>query len=242
MKAQKVFSGFEEENIPTIAIPRLFIEELMRDITDINEMKVILTVFRFLQFGDGRVKFIRLMDLIQDENLVRGIICDSNDYPNVIRNVLQKLVERGILLRGTYNKNRAEEETLIFLNTPLGRASVEALEKGQWKFDSRTTSVPPQPPDLPNIFKLYEQHIGPLSPMMVDTLKDAEQTFPINWIEEAIHLAVENNKRSWRYVTAILKRWKEESKGERKTGQYTEEDLRKYAEQWKRPAATRSKR
>lgn len=241
MKTHKVFSGFEEENIPTIAIPRLFIEELMRDITDINEMKVILTVFRLLQFGDGRVKYIRLMDLIQDENLVGGLICDGKNHLDVIRAALQKSVERGILLIGTYNE-LPEDETLIFLNTPLGRASIEALANGQWKFEPRSVPVFPQPPDLPNIFKLYEQHIGLLSPMIVDTLKDAEQTYPITWIEEAIRLAVENNKRSWRYVSAILKRWKEEGKGERKTGQYTEEDLRKYAEQWKKPTATRGER
>jgi len=241
MKAQKVFSGFEEENIPSIAVPRLFIEELMRDITDINEIKVILTVFRLLQLGDGRVKYIRITDLIQDENLVSGLICDGDDCTNVIHNAVHKSVERGILLIGIYHQQQ-EEETLIFLNTPLGRASVEALAKGHWKIDPRIPQVIPQPSDLPNIFKLYENHIGPLTPMIVETLKDAEQTYPFSWIEEAIRLAVENNKRSWRYVAAILKRWKEEGKGERKTGQDSEEVLRKYAEQWKRPTATRGKR
>ncbi|MGB9521514.1 MAG: DnaD domain-containing protein [Anaerolineales bacterium] len=241
MKVQKVFSGFEEENIPSIAVPRRFIEELMHEITDINEIKVILTVFHLLQIGDGIVKFIRINDLYRDENLVSGLICDEDNYTNVIRNAIQQLVARGIILVGTFN-DPPEVETLIFLNTPLGRASVEALAKGQWKIDPRTTQVLPQPSEFANIFKLYENHIGPLTPMMVDTLKDAEQTYPINWIEEAIRLAVENNKRSWRYVAAILKRWKEEGKGERKTGQDTKEVLRKYAEQWKRPTDTRGKK
>lgn len=241
MKAQKVFSGFEEDNFPTIAIPRLFIEELMQDIDDVNEFKVILTVFRYLQTQDGTVKFIRLNDLYQDANLLSGLGGDGPDQTNLITNGVQKLVERGILIVGTF-QDQQDEETLIFLNTPLGRASVQALSNGQWKINPPNKPAIHPPPTLPNVFKLYEQHIGPLTPMIVETLEDAEQTYPLNWIEEAIRLAVENNKRSWRYVEAILRRWKEEGKGERKTRQDTEETLRKYAEQWKRPDPTRRKR
>jgi DNA replication protein len=43
-------------------------------------------------------------------------------------------------------------------------------------------------------------------------LRDAEQTYPVHWIEEAIEQAVENNVRKWRYVLAILERWRQEGK------------------------------
>ncbi len=53
------------------------------------------------------------------------------------------------------------------------------------------------PLERPNVFKLYEENIGPLTPMIADALKDAENTFSPEWIAEAIELAVKNNKRSW---------------------------------------------
>ena len=34
--------------------------------------------------------------------------------------------------------------------------------------------------------------------------------YPYLWIEHAVQLAVKNNARSWRYVEAVLRRWKEE--------------------------------
>jgi len=61
-----------------------------------------------------------------------------------------------------------------------------------------------------NIFELYENNFGLLTPMIADTLKDAEQTYPAEWIKVAMTEAVTNNKRNWKYVEAILKRWKAE--------------------------------
>jgi DnaD/phage-associated family protein len=84
--------------------------------------------------------------------------------------------------------------------------------------------------DQPNIFQLYEQHIGPLTPMIADTLREAERIYPADWIEEAIRLAVENNVRRWRYVDAILRRGQEEGRDDRKDGRDTEKDRRRYAE------------
>ena len=45
--------------------------------------------------------------------------------------------------------------------------------------------------------------------MMAEILKDAEINYPAAWIEEAIELAVQNNSRRWKYVEAILRKWKE---------------------------------
>ncbi|MEJ2753177.1 MAG: DnaD domain protein, partial [Chloroflexota bacterium] len=66
--------------------------------------------------------------------------------------------------------------------------------------------------DRPNIFVLYEQNIGALTPLIADELRDAEQTYPPQWIEEAIKIAVENNVRRWRYIITILERWRLEGK------------------------------
>ncbi len=67
-----------------------------------------------------------------------------------------------------------------------------------------------------NIFQDYESNIGIITPMIANALKDAEKEYPAKWIVEAFQLAVENNKRNWRYCEAILKRWKNDGKDEGK--------------------------
>ena len=66
--------------------------------------------------------------------------------------------------------------------------------------------------DSKNIFALYENNIGPITSVSKDILLDAEKTYPADWIFDAIRLAVENNKRNWKYCEAILKRWQTNGK------------------------------
>lgn len=67
-----------------------------------------------------------------------------------------------------------------------------------------------------NIFTAYEENIGLITPMISDELKEAEKEYPESWIIDGISLAVKNNKRNWRYVETILKRWKTDGKDEGK--------------------------
>jgi len=63
-----------------------------------------------------------------------------------------------------------------------------------------------------NIFALYEQNIGMITPMIAEELKEAEKLYPPQWIEEAFKEAVTLNKRNWRYIARILERWASEGK------------------------------
>jgi len=66
--------------------------------------------------------------------------------------------------------------------------------------------------ERPNIFVLYEQNIGLLSPLIAEELKDAADHFPMDWIEAAFREAVQQNKRKWSYIRAILRRWETEGR------------------------------
>jgi DNA replication protein len=77
---------------------------------------------------------------------------------------------------------------------------------------------------------LYEENIGALTPMIAEELKEAEDTYPAEWISDAFRIAVENNVRNWRYVSAILTRWKEKGRDERKNRRDTEKDRRRYTD------------
>jgi DnaD/phage-associated family protein len=128
------------------------------------------------------------------------------------------------------------EGGFLFLNSPRGRASAEALAKGQWRESAHIPSTAPR--DMPNIFKLYEENIGPLTPLIADTLKDAEQEYPADWTKEAFTIAVARNKRNWKYIEAILKRWKEEGhegkdrqNAGKSTKRYSKSEFSEYLEQ-----------
>lgn len=68
----------------------------------------------------------------------------------------------------------------------------------------------------PNEFALYEAEIGLLTPTVADNLKaDLEET-PPGWVQDAIRIAAEQNKRSYAYIRGILKRWRTEGRGDSK--------------------------
>lgn len=72
------------------------------------------------------------------------------------------------------------------------------------------------PPPSSNIFQLYEQNIGIITPKLSDILKDAEAAYPAAWIPEAFAEAVKNNVRKWSYIKAILENWKNNGRGNHK--------------------------
>lgn len=63
----------------------------------------------------------------------------------------------------------------------------------------------------PNIFKIYEQEIGVITPFVRDDLLDIEKEYPEGWFEKAIKEARQSTTRiSMNYLRSILKRWKTE--------------------------------
>ena len=63
--------------------------------------------------------------------------------------------------------------------------------------------------DKPNIFTIYERNIGliPNNVKIVGELKDADSKYPVEWLDKAFTIGVENNVRKWSYVRAILDNW-----------------------------------
>ena len=61
---------------------------------------------------------------------------------------------------------------------------------------------------MKELSKAYQSEIGMITPMIADELRDAIDTHPSKWIMDAIHESALQNKRGWKYVLAILTRWK----------------------------------
>jgi DnaD/phage-associated family protein len=67
---------------------------------------------------------------------------------------------------------------------------------------------------LAQVNKAYENEIGMFTAMMSETVGDDFDTYGGDWLIDAIKIAANSNKRSWRYVQGILRRWSIEGRGD----------------------------
>jgi DNA replication protein len=218
-----VFQGFPTGKVRQIHIPEPFFSEIMPAVDNIYEMKVILYAFWFLQHQEGPVKFIRYKDFSSDEELMKSLAPNPEEN---LKEALERAMFGGVLLRALPS-NGEIEETCYFFNTPRGRAAMKAIDAGAWSPEGQEPLRVDLQTERPNIFRLYEENIGPLTPLISDTLQEAEKEYSTQWIEEAIEIAVHKNVRNWRYIEAILKSWQKEGRHE-KDRRDSQEDRRKY--------------
>lgn len=222
------FPGFPDGEVSLTPIPATFFTDILPDIDHLGELKITLYSFWQLDRKEGAFRYLRYADFSQDERLMASMATNDREADAQLSQSLDRAVNRGSLLRVPVTLE--QEDYLYFLNSPKGRAAVQAIERGEWRSTGDEFMPVEVLPESVNIFRLYEENIGPLTPMIADTLRDAEESYPPQWIEEAIRLAVENNARSWRYVDAILSRWQEKGKDEREDRRDTEKARRRYAE------------
>lgn len=202
------FPGFPGGRVRITPLPAAFFTDLLTMVDHLGELKVSLYAFWFLDRQEGTLRFLRYTDFSEDSRLLSGFSDDLVTAQTMLAEGLERAVKRGTLLKapspdGTVDRN------LYFLNSPRGRAALKGLQAGDWSPDDVARPGFALQHERPNVYRLYEENIGPLTPLIADTLRDAENTYPPDWIEEAITKAVENNVRTWRYIQAILRSWKE---------------------------------
>lgn len=206
------FAGFPDGKQRTTPIPNLFFSDLLPIIDHLAEMKVTLYAFWALAQREGRVRYLRRPDFTGDPILLRAM---GGTTPEASLDAVLDGIERAVA-RGTFLQVSIEGADglmeLYFLNTEKGRAAVDGITRGEWRPSPDDEEPITLLVERPNIFVLYEQNIGALTPLIADELREAEQTYPPRWIEEAIKLAVTNNVRRWRYVQSILERWRQEGR------------------------------
>jgi len=221
MKAN--FSGFQENKRHFTGIPDQFFGELLPVIKDINELKLVFyLLWSAYTQGDYGVPFI-VKDILLDENFLSGLEISNDGAEPLLTKLLEKLVQDKILVKVNTSST---DESSYFINSPRGRAAAELALSGSLFMPE---NQPRATLDIikPNVFRLYEENIGPLTPLIADSLRDAEDTYPEEWIEEAIQIAVANNVRRWNYIDRILTRWQEEGR-DGTDRRNTQEDYRRY--------------
>ncbi len=206
------FKGFTDSETFT-QLPDSFFQQLVKEIDDAAELKVTLYILWRVAHMDGPFRALNKMDFDVKE---LGLAADE------IKSGLEKAVKRGSILN-----IKKDAISYFLLNSPRGRAAIKAIESGKWNPKNAASSPPIE---YPNIFRLYEENIGPLTPLIADMLKEAEELYRAEWFEEAFTIAVKNNKRNWKYVEAILKRWREEGSHGQKDQQSSGKSSERYTD------------
>ena len=179
-----------------ISLPDSFFAQVVPKIQDLAELKIVLYVSYLILRKQDYPQFVTYKELKAESCRLSAELNEET-----LRQALDLAVEHGALLHSTLNINGVLED-VYSLTAPMYRGH--------------------QPPAV-NIFTLYEQNIGMITPMIAEELKEAEKTYPPQWIEEAFKEAVTLNKRSWRYIARILERWASEGKD---SGEY-KRDIKK---------------
>ena len=222
------FSGFPRR-VRFIPVPGPLFGPLLEQIDDMAELKCTLRVIWLLHDKKGYPRFITLKELLADRTLAKALAAGDTSNAEQVECALGKAVERGTLTTGAVEKG-GKRQRLYMLNTEPDRKALAGIMGGEISVGPLPEAEPwEEAADRPNIFALYEDNIGMLSPMIAEELREAEQLYAAAWIEDAFREAVGQNKRSWRYIARILERWEQEGRSDgesgghsKKTGYYKE--------------------
>jgi len=210
----KKFEGFPARMEYT-PLPNVFFSGVLPYIDDMAELKTTLHVLAKLYRKKGYPRYIYSQELLADESLMSGLKAEGESPEITLQNALEKAVGRGTLLPLAMEKD-GTSENVYFLNTVANRQVIEKIQNGELELTGLKTTgkkyVPPE--ELPDIFTLYEENIGILTPMIADELREAEKLYPKDWISDSIKEAVLYNKRNIKYILKILENWAAEGKSD----------------------------
>lgn len=223
------FPGFPDGKVPLVPVPDPFFTDLLPLIDNLAELKATLfAIWALARRRENETRYLRAADWDAALPWFEVDQAGARSPREVLWEGIERAVARGSLLEIVVHGEDGEEvDRWYVLNTPRGRELVARIERGE---------VPPevQPaqvhltPRRPNIFTLYEQNIGLLQPLIAEELREAEQIYPSEWIEEAFRIAAERNVRRWSYVRRILERWASEGREDRGQDRQDSEEGRRY--------------
>ena len=222
------FAGFPAGKQPYTPLPDLFFTELLPTIDHLGELKVTLHVLWLVIQKKGEQRCVSAGELAADERLLGGLGSPVQSAREALNDALERAVVRGTLLQ-VATGTEPDDQNWYFVNSESGRKAIAEVLAGKWSPVEGDQSVHLKA-KRPNIFVLYEQNIGALTPIMAETLMEAEENYPEDWIEDAFREAVKSNVRKWRYVESILENWASEGRGNEESRRTDERDRRRFIE------------
>ncbi len=206
-------------------LPNFFFSNLLPQISDITELKTTLHILGALYHKRGYPRFITYSELLANKSLMSSFKEATEPPDKILKSALKMATERGTILHVVLDRDGTTED-IYLLNTESDRQVVTKIQNGELSLSGLKAKgqTYTELEELPDIFTLYEQNIGMLTPMIAEELREAEKLYPLSWIRDAIKEAVALNKRSWRYIAAILERWSAEGRSD---GTYRRDSTKK---------------
>lgn len=228
------FSGFPH-GVHATSIPDPVLGILLEQIDDLAELKVTLRGFWLAKQKKGALRTVSHSEFLNDKVLVEGLRGIDTSPQETIQRGLALAVKRHTFL--VFKSNPTRPDTTVYaVNTESDRRALSRLQASDKSSLTETTRESTHANNYDetyaqtskntklNIFGLYENNIGTISPILAEDLKEAEDLYPWPWIGEAFQIAVTQNKRSWAYISAILRRWVDEGKDNGEFGRHSQKD------------------
>ena len=208
------FSGFPAK-MQFTPLPNVFFSSLLPQISDIIELKITLHILQALYHKRGYPRFVTYGELLGDASLMSSLKEAAKPPGEALRQALEMATKRGTILHMVLDKDEVPED-IYFLNTKSDRQVMAKIQSGELVLSGLKAGgqADVETEELPDLFTLYEQNIGMLTPMIAEELREAEKLYPETWIRDAIKEAVNQNKRKWSYISAILERWSAEGRSD----------------------------
>lgn len=215
-------------------VPSAYVTSLLPQITDLAELKVTLHIMYMAAQKKAWPRGVTLAELKQDRTLLKSLGATGREPQIELQQGLAMAQKRGIILKSTVRKDGGEQELYLINNQSGRQAAAKISSNSQAPLEGKTLAGPAKSPARQDedIFSIYENNFGLLTPIIVEQLKDMENTYPNSWIAEAFTLASNLNKRRLSTVANILKRWEREGKtdGESTGHSAAETDWDKYVQ------------
>ncbi|HQW50850.1 MAG TPA: DnaD domain protein [Tepidiformaceae bacterium] len=219
------FGGFPGIGKAT-AIPNLFFTAVLPKLESPAALLAFLWVARLVQEQRTEARCVSNGDIWANDFARKSFEQLAEGRASLDAGLLES-VRAGALL-GLDLSGATGRETVFFVNNPGSRRAVTRARSGALEIRPETSASPLEMPEArPGIFRLYEEHIGTITPMIGDRLAEAESTYPAEWIEDAFREAAELNIRNWRYIERILRTWTEEGRPDETAGRDSFEDQKR---------------
>jgi DnaD/phage-associated family protein len=200
------FEGFPGIGKAT-AIPNTFFSAVLPAMREPGELLAFLWVARLAQEQQGEARFVIADQVWALPDAASTFEALAGGRESLDRG-LEACVEAGALLALDL-AGSGRQETVYFVNNPASRRAVARARGGDLELRPGAIAYEPQPVRRPNIFHLYEEHVGTITPLVAERLLVAAEQYPQHLIESAFREAAERNVRNWKYIERMLQNWSE---------------------------------
>lgn len=201
MSTAETFPGFPAIGRAT-ALPNLFFAAILPRLQEPGSLLAFLWTSRLLQEQRGDARFATADQVWAQDGAAASFCAMGGGRPGLDRG-LASCTDVGALIAldlvGAGGPQRA-----FFLNDPGSRRAAARARAGEVVLLPGTAAREVVVESRPGIFRLYEENIGTMTPLVGERLAAAADLYPWEWIVDAFREAAELNRRNWRYIERIL--------------------------------------